>query len=609
MTLAFFRGNLELVQLLVDKGAELQSSGAIYTPSQIAVSPLYLAISSGCREIVEFVLENSIDLIDQEGPNGNSPVHEAIELGLQDILFSLVEHGADVTKPDRNGLLPIGLAIGPNRRFLDQHSLNMCQTLSRRTPVAQQFVHDQRFQYYWPWMASFQPATMEYLKQQSWGNTYNSIGSHFGQFWAELCHGSPETCLNVIHDIDLGNVKATKFEESHVLLYAVYKGWNGVVEHLLQAADYLQCSIALKSRALCEAIQSYHHELVDVLLDAKADLNSNSLRTSPLSLAILSTSMTLVEHLLEKGANPMSPCSTFGNSIRAAHEYAQPDACAKAALRLLINNGGDPNLVINEDETILVAMAAVSSEESLLTIRTLLGAGADCNATSRSLITASMAAAASSGHCSVHILGLLHDHGADLNAFRGMYGSALLAAATSQAYESAEKIRRLIEWGADPRLPGPHGTFFEFAAIHPDVCIRNLALNSPDISEELKKSLRCQALLQASVSGTLATMLELIEEGVDVNGQGEFFGSTATPLIAASYSPTRDKSEKIELLLAHGADVNYSSLGYFDVLQLYLDNNNQPSLEIVQHLIDRGIDVNARSGPGLNGTAMEIAFD
>lgn len=215
-----------------------------------------------------------------------------------------------------------------------------------------------------------------------------------------------------------------------------------------------------------------------------------------------------------------------------------------------------------------------------------------------------MAAAASSGKQSVEIMDALHEAGAEVNASGGIHGTALLAAASPLSFQSEEKILKLIGWGADPDLPGPNGTFGQIAARHPNPKVRGmvLAYEEPSRSHYYR-----EALMAAAASGTIETMISLIEQGVDVNAEANFLGSISTPLAAAVSSHTEDNFQKAQLLLMHGANANVATIGYSNILQMYLDCKD-PNPLLAKALLDSGIDVNAPSGPAGHSTAVEIAL-
>jgi ankyrin repeat protein len=154
-------GNLRLARLLYQEGAELRPSLSFFVPSQQSVSPLYLAVLSRSRPLVDFVLQYCIEDIDKVGPNGNRPLHNATESEALEVLATLLEHGADMCKPNMHNMLPIEHAINSPLRDRETVIRMLCKYIQPE----QKFVDINQFHRYWPWMSHSQPQTLKYLKQ------------------------------------------------------------------------------------------------------------------------------------------------------------------------------------------------------------------------------------------------------------------------------------------------------------------------------------------------------------------------------------------------------------------------------------------------------------
>jgi ankyrin repeat protein len=129
-------GDLELVNSLIDKGADISTSDNRYR------TPLYWASKNGHDKIVELLISkfvNAKDNIEHSGPlhmasvNGNlkivemlissgalvndknygevSPLHMASENGNLEVAEFLIEKGADVNAENRDGATPLNYAI------------------------------------------------------------------------------------------------------------------------------------------------------------------------------------------------------------------------------------------------------------------------------------------------------------------------------------------------------------------------------------------------------------------------------------------------------------------------------------------------------------------
>jgi hypothetical protein len=96
-------GSKEIVQLLIDHGANIDASEGGFT------TPLHYAVSGGYTDIVQLLLERGTD-IRAVGQGGRSPLHSAAQHGNTPILKLLLQHGAHINANDSNGLASMHLA-------------------------------------------------------------------------------------------------------------------------------------------------------------------------------------------------------------------------------------------------------------------------------------------------------------------------------------------------------------------------------------------------------------------------------------------------------------------------------------------------------------------
>lgn len=114
-----------------------------------------------------------------------------------------------------------------------------------------------------------------------------------------------------------------------------------------------------------------------------------------------------------------------------------------------------------------------------------------------------------------------------------------------------------------------------------------------------KKSLRLSSeLIEATSTGNLKKVKELIDYGVDVNVQNEI-GETA--LIIATY---QDRRDIVKCLIEAGTDVNIKNKGgYTSLMQASYHNN----ITILKQLIDAGADVNSKNDDGRSALYFAIS--
>lgn len=349
--------NLSIAQLLVGRGAKVSSMS------------LLLALWTGSREMVEFILKQKPENIHTKGPDGNPPLHKAIEIGSPEIVNLLLNYGANTNQENNDGIIPIEVAI---TKGSDDVHLLLCKMIAKHTPMENGFVKSERFHKYWPWMNSHRPESLRCLREQSWTNRFNDQGSKLQSLWSNLCNGLQSVAENEAHNLYTECIIVEELEKLNVLLYSVNRGFVPTTQCLLEMANRLQCGLDLRDRALCEAIQSNRPHLVDILLDAGADPNTNALKVSPLSLAVLSNSLEIVERLLGKGAKASALCPMFGSVIRAVyHEKIQTNAVNNSVpmLALLANAGAEVNTSLDgKTPLLLISIAKECSEDSLIRV-------------------------------------------------------------------------------------------------------------------------------------------------------------------------------------------------------------------------------------------------
>lgn len=100
LMLAALKGQLELVQKLVKKGADVNKTGW---------TPLHYAASGGHAAIIGLLLENSA-YIDAESPNGTTPLMMAAMYGSEASVKLLLQEGADPKLKNQQGLTALDFA-------------------------------------------------------------------------------------------------------------------------------------------------------------------------------------------------------------------------------------------------------------------------------------------------------------------------------------------------------------------------------------------------------------------------------------------------------------------------------------------------------------------
>ncbi|KAF7986925.1 hypothetical protein HWV62_12719 [Athelia sp. TMB] len=285
----------------------------------------------------------------------------------------------------------------------------------------------------------------------------------------------------------------------------------------------------------------------------------------------------------------------------------------------LLNNGADPNELGGSRG---VALQAASCQGHVDTAQLLLRRGADVN-TEAGYYGTALKAASFEGH--IETAELLLEHGADVNLQAGKNGTPLQAA----SYRGlSSMVKLLLDRGADVNLLSErYGTALHASAIEGDIEMAKLLLDhGADVN--LQAGYHGTALQAVSYWGNIKTARLLLGCGADVNA---IAGTYGTALQAASYQGHIDM---VQLLLNHGALVNVQSGIYetallaalyrrhAEIANLLLDNGADADLhghhgtvlqavaywggtEMAKLLLDHGVDVNLQSGS--YGTALGAA--
>ena len=305
------------------------------------------------------------------------------------------------------------------------------------------------------------------------------------------------------------------------------------------------------------AIKRRDNELVQILIDAGANLNISFGDCTALNLAVQFTTIEIIRYLLRKGANPddsfaLASASRYGTQIldiildarslipaqrkklddfvlRKAIESSNFLAVRRLLEHVSASNDPDPRVVslkpIQHFECTSAmnafgfAISRHSYDKNLKFVRLLLQAGADPNSIADTEHRES-AFTMAIGTKNIHLINLLIDAGAIVNApaADGIRLTPLQAAANSG---SLELVRKLRELGADVNAP-------------------------------LAERSGATALQLAAMGGYIGVARYLLDEGADINAPpAKIDGRTALE-VAAEHG----RIDMIQFLLNAGAKIH-----------------------------------------------------
>ncbi|KAK1075113.1 hypothetical protein LTR74_000519 [Friedmanniomyces endolithicus] len=358
-------------------------------------------------------------------------------------------------------------------------------------------------------------------------------------------------------------------EESGFLGLAVWHGQEGVVEFLLSEGFDVNEVGEDYDPALQIASERGSPEMIQLLLDKGADVNTQTLRGRH-ELAWL---------LIAEGADVNAQAGSLGNALCDASYHGYPEI-----VQMLLDESADPNLAHGCNGSALEL--AVGYEEVL---QLLIEAGANVDAQSDCHSNALQRASARGSIAAIQML--LHA-GADVNVQGGEYPNALWAALV-ETKESAALA--LFQEGAYLTHHLEHYRKALVAASREGCSgsVRLLLENGADMN--IDEACWAEALECASGVGEEEIVRLLLEHRVDVKAAFSHDRSSvlehACKLAALHYH-----KEIVELLLAAGASgedaLEVASGGGFD--------------ESVMLLLEHGADVNAPPREGCR-TALQAA--
>lgn len=107
---AILNDHKEIVQLLIERGADLDKGYPVNSWARYEATPLHLAARSDQCEIAAILLASGMP-VDVKDAYGNTALHMAAAYGHYDAAYLLIAHGADVNASDKYSQTPLDMAV------------------------------------------------------------------------------------------------------------------------------------------------------------------------------------------------------------------------------------------------------------------------------------------------------------------------------------------------------------------------------------------------------------------------------------------------------------------------------------------------------------------
>jgi ankyrin repeat protein len=451
-------GNLAVVEVLLERGAETEGQGVYYT------NALKAASCGGHKEIVELLLDKGADIDVELGSEGNA-LQTAAHEGHGEIVTLLLNKGADISAESEEygnalqaascgghkEIVTLLLDKGADSNTQRGHYGNALQAASYKGSKEIVIVLLDRGANVnaqgGPWGTALQAASFNGHKEivivlLDRGANINAQGGKYGNaLQAASSRGLKDTVALLL---DKGaNVNAQRGYYGNALQAASYGGSKEIVIVLLDRGVDINAQGGEYGNALQAASFNGHKEIVIVLLDRGANINAQGGEYSNALQAASSRGYKdIVTLLLDRGANINTQRGHYSNALQAASYKG-----SKEIVIVLLDRGANVNAQRGYYGNALQAASYGGSKEIVIV---LLDRGADINAQGGEYGNA-LQAASFNGH--KEIVKVLLDKGADINAQGGEYGNAVRAAS---ATGHRKIVTLLLDKGANINAQGGH---------------------------------------------------------------------------------------------------------------------------------------------------------
>lgn len=639
---AAYKGQASIVRLALQMGANIHSrhlrkplDGMEGDDPPFSETVLHGASENGCLSTVEILLAHGAD-VNARDSRGRSVLHFMVGLRDPDIMAFFLDRSADVNALDYEGCSVLGAAM---LCYADQSRVEACVDIIR-------LLLDRGAD---PRSCSTSLEAVSVMHMEATRNILDK-GANVNQpdlFGRTALHNAVAYKEKDIFRLLLergANVNAVADAAAPSVLQAAcchsFHGMKYIPDLISQGADpaappgYWGSPIHAFFLNGPRSHGGNSLAMVRMLLDAGADVTAKGGKYGhPLQAAVAAkywdgdenVRLELVELLLTSGADVNAQGGEYGSALQAACQLNVPDL-----VRLLLGRGANPNVPGGKFGNPLTAAVGEREDPAIYTyternftnvveiVELLLDAGARVNARGNACYGTALQAAAV--HAPADVVRLLLERGADVNAPKqALYGSALQAAC-ARRHGDPYVARLLLEHGADALARGgKYGSAFHATVVTGNIPRRSAYRSEPLFSKDtLELLLASEPSLDVNDTGGLGGTTAIqglmgtlwaewseghAEEGGWLGDDGRGLGDEPKYIDDVLSSI----SQKVQLLVEHGADINLGGGKYGTPLQAACALDREVSLGRAEILLDLFPTIEVNSLGGFFGSPLQAA--
>ncbi|MBQ7257031.1 MAG: ankyrin repeat domain-containing protein [Abditibacteriota bacterium] len=584
---AIISDNLRLVKDLIGKGVDVN---AIINNDKD--TPIGEACKLNRENIVNYLIEVGADLNAKDN-YGFTAVHDAVLY--PKILKKLIEKGADINQKDFEGETPLHLAVKYNKpesaEILVDAGAVLSLNIDNQTPTDLIKENKDKF--------------TEILSK---AQREDIISKEFEC----ISKGNLEEVKNNLDTIS----KILDEDNNNALYYAIVYNQKDIFDLLIDISDVNNQNHA-GITPLYEAARVGNVYFAEKLLEKGALIELDNIqKESPFMIGAVAGNLDMVKFLSDKGAEINTKDINGANTISLAFLYSNKDT-----IDYLLTLPVDLNSQDNDGNTpchYLMRRQVIEDIEPILS--KYIELGGDINKTNLSKQTPLHLACAQ--NLPISILKLLVNYN-NINKKDSMYtplGYAIIRG-------NYDNVKYLMDAGATLDKLGLflfyalnknyNEKLFKFISenvkdtniIRPQGTLLNIAINNDNVSAvkillekgaDVNLKGTSYPLISALIKGNKEILNLILEKNPNPNI--EYVGGLTPLMFASKY----DDYATVKKLIDLGADATKSSNQGFNALHLAIFNQTEDKEKIINLLLEKGIDINAKSSLGL--TPIHVAM-